>query len=320
MGEVDDVGLMLNSAIAGRFVRAPGDAPAESLASLERTSGRPGLNDVVGGRVVYTNLALPDHLDNPVLIEGDLDRPRNDTRLPIFVVNGAHVRLVAAAAANANFPPVFSNAPVDRADMRLWITDGGAVDNRGLETLLMALRYALSERGDGCTSLPPLHVIAVEASAFSDGYRQDRGIGSLMAAGTALASQLDGELLNDIRRLYDDNGQDATRFVRFHYLPMPALLRRSGSFGTHWMLQERVSVCRDPACRGRIVLTGSDVVTILRTLDRDPSNAIVPATGAGGPAAPSASAATEVLDIIRREDTELEPNWERLERCLAGGC
>jgi hypothetical protein len=28
--------------------------------------------------------------------------------------------------------------------------------------------------------------------------------------------------------------------VRFHYLPMPALLRRSGSFGTHWMMQEQI--------------------------------------------------------------------------------
>jgi hypothetical protein len=30
------------------------------------------------------------------------------------VVNGGHVTLSAAAAANANFPPAFSNAAIDR--------------------------------------------------------------------------------------------------------------------------------------------------------------------------------------------------------------
>jgi hypothetical protein len=323
LGEIDDVGLLLNSAIAGRFVRTAQDPANADLAVLERESGRPGLNDVVGGRVVFTNLDVPDHLGNPVLIEGEPLRPRNDTRLPIFVINAPHVRLVDAAAANANFPPVFSNAPVDRTDMRLWITDGGAVDNRGLETLLMTLRYTLRSRGEQCATLPPLHIVEIEASAFSDGYRQDRGIGSLMAAGTALASQLDGELLDDIRRLYASSGQDPARFVRFHYLPMPALLRRSGSFGTHWMLQERVNVCRDPDCDDSIVLTGEDVVAVLRSLGPAVAGEVVAARRIPPPAAAIGPAAAEALDLIRREDVELEPHWTRLSNCLGasrGSC
>jgi hypothetical protein len=144
-----------------------------------------------------------------------------------------------------------------------------------------------------------------------------------MAAGTALASQLDSELLDDIRRLYAANGQDPARFVRFHYLPMPALLRRSGSFGTHWMLQERVNVCRDPDCQQRLVLRGEDVVTVLRSLDPTPASDVLAAGGVLDVRPPAAARAAEALELIRREDVELEPNWNRLASCLGavrGGC
>jgi hypothetical protein len=61
--------------------------------------------------------------------------------------------------------------------------------------------------------------------------------------------------------------------VQFHYLPMPAVLRRAGSLGTHWMLQKRVTVCLDPSCTSwppwrdrRRTLSGDDVLAILRAL------------------------------------------------------
>jgi hypothetical protein len=322
MGEVSDIGLMLNSSIAGRFIVVEQNPEAASLGFLERraqegltaTGARRGstggpfnarLSDVTGGRVVYTNMALPDHFDAPSLIEQDPSRDRNDTRLPVFIVNGGDVRLAAAAAANANFPPVFSNAAVDRDEkQRFWITDGGAVDNRGTESLLMAIRYALSTDGERCESLPPLHIVEVEASAFSDGYRQDRGIGSMMSAGTAFASQLDAELMMDIREIYRRRTGDSTASVRFHYLPMPALLRRSGSFGTHWMLQPTITVCKDPDCRESMALTGTEVVTLLRALNHENLPNV------------DDSQADEAQAFIEKEDRELVRNWDRLTACL----
>jgi hypothetical protein len=306
LAEVTDVGIVLNASIAGRFVREASDSQTDPIGLIERRSGRAGLSDVTGGRVIFTNLAVPDHLANPVLIEDEPERPRNDTRLPIFVVNGEHVSLFAAAAANANFPPVFSNVAIDRdRNLRLWVTDGGAVDNRGTETLLMTIRYALTEAPAECQTLPALHIAELEASAFSDGYRQDRGIGSRMAAGTAFASQLNAELLADIKRLYTARGQDAARLVRFHYLPMPALLRRSGSFGTHWMLQPRITVCRDPGCERAMTLSGDDVVALLRRLDQSP------------PALEPASVVDEAHEFVYDDDQKkLKQAWDRFITCL----
>jgi hypothetical protein len=316
LGDITDVGFILNSSVAGRFQRPKGRM--ESLAELEREVGR-GLSDVAGGRAVYTNLSVPPHFDNPFLIDGNKGRETRDTRLPVFIVNGADVKLSDAAAANANFPPVFSNAPVDLPDVRLWITDGGAIDNRGTETLLMAIRYAMT-KGLDCPTLPPLHIVEVEASAFSDGYSQDRGVGSMMSAGTAFASQLDAELLAQLRTLYQQRGKDADA-VRFHYLPMPALLRRSGSFGTHWMMQERVTVCPDLKCKDEIVLTADEVLAVLRTLDQSSVKA------------DDSSQADEVHERIVKEEQRNEeeaeqngetwPTWDSLAACLrapGGAC
>lgn len=278
---VQGIGLMLNTALAGRFLREPSDPPGATLGELERRSRRDGLSDVAGGRLVFTNLALPQHFDSPGLFRtaaGALVETR-DARLPIVVVSDVGVRIADAAAANANFPPVFSNTAIDLdGTHRYWVTDGGAVDNRGLETLLLAVRHAVRGMPDSCATPPAVHVIEVEASAFSDGYRQDRGVGSVIAAGSAFASELDSELLQSVASLL--RGRGGT--VRFHYLPMPAVLRRAGSLGTHWMLQKRVTVCLDPSCTSwppwsdrRRTLSGDDVLTVLRALggERLPSDA-----------------------------------------------
>jgi hypothetical protein len=304
MGGLRDVGLVLNSAVAGRFVREQNDDPALSLAELERHSGRSGLSDATGGRVVYTNLDVPDDFENPTLIDPEPPRPL-DARLPLFVVNGEHVLVSAAAAANANFPPVFSNVAIDQNhNTRLWVTDGGAIDNRGTETALMTIRYALGHGADACAMRPALHIVEIEASAFSDGYRQDRGLGSMLGGGAAFASQLDAELLADLKERYGAP-------VYFHFLPMPSLLRRSGSFGTHWMLQQRITVCKDVDCRSTLEVTGEQVVEALRVLDQ--------------PAPPAPSSKVEELRkrIAEEEEQAHAVNWQRLASCLAaprGAC
>jgi Patatin-like phospholipase len=273
---VTDIGIILNTALAGRFLREPTDPPNVTLAQLEQESGRTGLSDVAGGRLLFTNLALPQQVGAPGLFTtatGSAVETR-DARLPIVVVSDLGVRLADAAAANANFPPVFANAAVDvDRTHRYWVTDGGAIDNRGLETMLLALRHASSRIPADCATTPAVHVIEIEASSFSDGYRQDRGVGSVIAAGSAFASQLDSELLQDVRTLIEARGGT----VQFHYLPMPAVLRRAGSVGTHWMLQKRVTVCLDPSCTSwppwrdrRRTLTGDEVLAILRALGGQP--------------------------------------------------
>jgi predicted acylesterase/phospholipase RssA len=271
-GTVTGMGLILNTALAGRFLRASSDPPGATLAELERRSGRTGLSDVAGGRLVFTNLAVPQHFDSPGLFTTAAGTPveTRAARLPIVVVSDVGVRLADAAAANANFPPVFANTAVDiDRTHRYWVTDGGAIDNRGLETLLLALRHAARGLPPACATPPAVHVIEIEASAFSDGYRQDRGVGSVIAAGSAFASELDSELLQSVREILGRRGGSVT----FHYLPMPAVLRRAGSVGTHWMLQKRVTVCLDPSCTSwppwrdrRRTLSGDDVLAILRAL------------------------------------------------------
>jgi patatin-like phospholipase len=320
MGTLRDVGLLLNSAVAGRFVREDGDDVMTPLAELERRSGRSGLSDATGGRVVYTNLDVPDNFDNPPLIVPEPPRSR-DARLPVFIVNGYHVLVSAAAAANANFPPVFSNAAIDQHhDSRLWVTDGGAIDNRGTEAALMTIRYALRHGAEACGRLPALHIVEIEASAFSDGYRQDRGLGSMLGGGTAFASQLDAELLAQIKERYGAP-------VQFHFVPMPSLLRRSGSFGTHWMLQQRITICNEVDCGSqrpwyqrlfryvsgadRMEVTGEEVIQALRMMDQPP------------PASP-ASKIEELRKRIAEEKDQLHAeNWRRLAACLrapGGAC
>src|SRR5207244_10722163 len=67
-----------------------------------------------------------------------------------------------------------------------------------------------------------------------------------------------------------------TNVFKAHYLAMPNPLRRSGGFGTHWMLQPRITVMvprQDPG-RGTALLTldGSEVVELVRALFSGPAS------------------------------------------------
>ena len=105
-----------------------------------------------GGRLIFTNLpqsAFPKTTGETGGAPG----------LPV-VLNDRTIPLEDAAALNANFPPVFSNAAIDVGrNTRYWVTDGGAVDNRGVEMMFYALREAIRHRNmavsvpTGCYSL-----------------------------------------------------------------------------------------------------------------------------------------------------------------------
>jgi len=303
-GSVTGLGILLNSAIAGRY---PGDGSMLPLAEQEASARERGRSDVAGGRVVYTNMDLAEHMANRDLFDGEAPTFTRDARLPVFVMKDPSIRIASAVAANANFPPVFSNAAIDRSpELRLWVTDGGAIDNRGVETMLMVLRDAIV--GSDCQTLPTLHILEAEASALSDAYSQDRGLGSMMSAGTAFASQLDSELLEDVRSLYRVRGLDPLAKVKFHFIPMPRPLRRSGSFGTHWMMQEHITVCEDEECGTKLELKGIEVVAMLR-------HGAAPAASEG-----LSEKGRRLMELVSADTlSDYSKGWKRLLGCLESG-
>ena len=255
LGDVKGFGLILNTALAGQFAFPPAvekhsvaqqalflcdlTAPDSCgfLTKAECWFRKTSTSDPAGGRLILTNLSLGEGF---VKSTGETGGAKG---LPI-VVRDPITRLEVAAALNANFPPVFSNAAVDIGDkFRYWVTDGGAVDNRGVEMPLFALRDALIDK-NGCTApterLPKITVVIVDASAYSGKYSQDRGIGSALGAGSQVTSLLAEEQLERIKKVYGNKNQkDDFQVI---YMPMPLCLRESGSFGTHWMLQPNIKI------------------------------------------------------------------------------
>lgn len=228
MGEVQGIGLILNTGLAGRLDSNLCDQKSTFPETAAQCSGKTD-GSIAGGRLIFTNLANVDAF------------PKTNTSLdlPYVVVNDPKVRLVTAAALNANFPPVFSNAPVDVDDrFRFWVTDGGATENRGLISLLLALKGALLKLPDQKESLPEIHIVMADASAGSTKYAQDRGIGTLFGAPAKIANQLIRELLDDVTRLYAEQHSK----VYYHELAMPDFLRIDGGLGTHWMLPRMVKI------------------------------------------------------------------------------
>ena len=207
-----------------------------------------------GGRLVFSNLAGVDRL--PGL--DDLHPGRQ--RLGVKAVPDLSVPLSTAAALSANFPPVFSNAAVDfqSEKTRYWVTDGGAVENRGVLTLLLALRQASADYSQvgPASLLPRVHILVAEASGASTGYSKLPGLGSKFGAPGKIGSQLMKELLDQVQDEFEGlGGPEARELVDIHYLDMPGPLRVDGGLGTHWMLAGSVKLGEpaqcDPKLRGR---------------------------------------------------------------------
>jgi hypothetical protein len=265
LGDVADFGLILNTAIAGQFKCDPQSADCLSKHPLSEAEHlfrkKMTHSSLAGGRLIFTNLALKKYF------VPSIEKIGGPSGLPI-VLRDRVIPLENAAALNANFPPVFSNAAVDVDDQsRYWVTDGGAADNRGIEMLLYALRDALEiaieSKDFPKGGLPKVMVVVVDASAFSDAFRQDRGISTLTGAATQYASLLVAEQLRSIQALYKQN-ECPESFFQFVYLPMPLCLRERGSFGTHWMLQPNIKVGSKSG--DSRTLSGDDMIKLLRVL------------------------------------------------------
>jgi hypothetical protein len=255
LAEVDDIGLIFNTTLAGELVCPTLHCGGKTVEDAEPSLRSETKSTLAGGRLLLTNLNLPEEITGRSL------EPGSSVPLPV-VLSGASISLQQAAALNANFPPVFSNAAIDVDDQkRYWITDGGAAENRGMEMMLYALRLTLAKMKSD--ELPPVYVVVADASAFSDAYTQHRGVSSLAGAGSHFASHVDSELIESIRLLYQSHPD---RF-HFSYVMMPDRLRESGSFGTHWMLQSQITV-RESEDKGADsnTITGDEMVAVLRAL------------------------------------------------------
>lgn len=291
--DVSDMGLIFNTSLAGHFERPKEAQGSEPLYVVEPTfRDKATKATLAGGRLLLTNLYFPK-----ALASKPLEPDAALASLPV-VVRSPQLRLEDAAALNANFPPVFSNAAIDVNErIRYWVTDGGAVDNRGMEMLLYAVRLALETIVD--EHLPRLHIVVADASAFSSSYSQDRGISAMTGAGARYASHLDAELVEAIRSRYA-RASHPDRF-QFSYVMMPDLLRESGSFGTHWMLQDNIKVHHGEESA---TISGDEMVNVIRALHSGDDNNFTPV-------------ACQILGWSR-EDSGHSVGWTAVLKALGG--
>jgi hypothetical protein len=262
IGQCTNVALIFNTALAGHLWQDSDlEQPFPKWANDHRRLTR---SDVAGGRLIFTNLRDKECFPR-------LDVP-GSFRMKYVVVQSSNVSLAAAAALNANFPPVFSNAAVDKdATNRFWVTDGGTTDNRGIDSLLFALRGALREQKElgNPNRFPVIHIVIADASAASIDYQQDRGMGSKFGAPEKFATQLMEELVSEIAELCRQiTGTD--NLLRLHYLAMPNTLRMRGGLGTHWMLPLTVKLsdaaARDPDAAESVRISGAVVRKLISEL------------------------------------------------------
>src|SRR5258708_4595446 len=259
---VKNFGLMLNTTLTGSFHREDAlrehkepslkDMPLKDISQKYFKLTRKELG---GGRLVLTNLNLKPVNAGDSAVISVLENTINP--LPV-VLTAPAMAIEDAAALNANFPPVFSDSAIDVDNQtRYWVTDGGAADNSGLEILLGSLRQALPDLRQRCGRLPRVVVVVLDAGAFSNEFKQQRGAGTALAAGAHFASLRDGDLQRAIQDQY--KVLDPTSGFEVVYLPMPLALR-SDSWGTHWMLQQNIT-------SGDVNFTGDEAIEALRALN-----------------------------------------------------
>jgi hypothetical protein len=203
---------------------------------------------LAGSRLIFTNLANVDGFPRAPW-------PMADVGFEYKVIRDPSVPIATAAALNANFPPVFSNARVcvgrrgdgDCKGDSYYVTDGGATENLGLVSALYELRGVLDAwqkappRANGKPVVPPqIDVIAIEASAITYDYTDDRGVAAATGGSKErINGGLTGELLTSINGQLTSLGAPK---LRLHYLPLPTAFRSRGGFGTHWMYAKKIRV------------------------------------------------------------------------------
>lgn len=248
IGDAKQPALILNTTVTGHpqedsdLLRGMFSDPNPSHGTCDHRH-RPYAN-VSGGRLIFTNLR--DRSGFPRAAgEADSNSEIPDVHLPYVVVQDPHVPLAAAAALNANFPPVFPNArvtvPSELPDAECptrsyYVTDGGATENLGLVSALYALNKALTDiRQTDPTKVPDIHLVLLEASATTYDYTPDRGIN---AASGGSKERLTGGLTVELLK----EAFAVSPSIKIHDLAMPLAFRSRGGFGTHWMFPDTIVI------------------------------------------------------------------------------
>jgi hypothetical protein len=123
--------------------------------------------------------------------------------------------------------------------------------------LLTGLRDAVAGgQWKQCGTRPRILVLVADAGAFSNAFTQDREVLAAKNSGSQFASDLSGELLESIKGAYGD--------IDLFYVPMPVALRTA--WGTHWMLQESITVRSQGGKPASKTITGQAAVAVLRVL------------------------------------------------------
>lgn len=245
-GDLTGPALILNATISGHPWRDSemlkghlGIAPADACTALQEPFA-----SLAGSRLIFTNLRDTAGFPGPSTLMPDVG-------FFFKIIRDPQVPLSAAAALNANFPPVFSNARVlvksgnpGHCDYSYYVTDGGATENLGLVSALYALRGLLDQWRDDPRSAhlvpPQMHIIAIEASAVTYDYTDDRGVGAATGgAKERINGGLTQELIEGIDRQLAALGGAP---LKTHYIPLPLAFRSRGGFGTHWMYAETIRV------------------------------------------------------------------------------
>lgn len=255
--EAPSFGVMLNTAIVGSFSNdSPSCQTDRNLSLPERATRCRQFLDAAqaGGRLVLTNLAAPASPPD----DGSL-------HMQLVTLDNADISIARAAALSANFPPVFPDAAIDiEAKTRYWVTDGGAVENRGAMTLYYSIRDAFRSAPQPSQVLPPLHVVIADVSASAGRYSESFGFGSVLGAGGQLGLGLETELRSAIEKFYCDHNSEVT----IHEITMPRVYR-DGGIGTHWLLPNSLSFTNPEDSSETRILSARDVETLVLALHSD---------------------------------------------------
>lgn len=245
-----ELGLILNTALVGHPYKESSllESTLSSYERDENTKGKELFYKIdAGGRLIFTNLknvsAFPSK-DSPGSIT---DAP--DVQFKYLIGGGPGIALSTIGALTANFPPVFPNAIVKLDERRFRVTDGGAVENRGLISLLYAIRSMMERLSPGeIKKLPNMHIVMAEASGESVEYKNYMtGITAANNAKAMIANQLILELKASLEQACEKPGlkeQDINACkgkLNYHYLSMPLMMRARGGLGTHWKMPSSVT-------------------------------------------------------------------------------
>jgi hypothetical protein len=288
-----DVGVIFNTAVTGAW--QPGKRNSEACLAERGKQRNCATKDRTGSRLVVTNVDAMTETSVQLALAGwplDFDYE---------VVRDPTAPLTAAASMSANFPPVFSNTAVQidagpgGPARRYWVTDGGAVENRGVVSLLLALLAAADNWPSEHAPPPSIRILVADASGTSVGYSEDRGIGAAAAAKRQIADRLIGELGLRVAAAWHrlSGGRSTAELV---HLPMPEVLR--SGISTHWQLPSHVSLSDPDTWYGT---GGLGFANRTKTMDLDQRGIL------------------EVVDLLFAEERESERVDETLWEWAAAG-